>query len=337
MYKSYIKTRNKYYHSKFKYYRNKIKHLLLISKKSYYNNYFLNNSKNIKGTWFGIKQLVTLKQSKSNFPNKITINNSKITDPINIANSFNKYFASIGPNLSEIIPNVNCSIHDYLGEQQIQSVFLIPTTPDEIEREIDGLNASKATGPFSNPIRLLKILKLLLSKPLSHLFNISFSSGLVPDKLKIAKVIPVYKKGSRLEMSNYRPISLLSIFNKILEKLMYSRLMNFIKKHNILFENQFGFRSNHSTTQAILQITDKIQKSTENKLYSCGIFLDLSKAFDTVNHYILLQKLDHYGIRGVVKEWFRSYLDNRKQFVSVGSASSELEEVRTGVPQSSVL
>jgi hypothetical protein len=297
----------------------------------------LNNSKNIKGTWFGIKQLVTLKQSKSNFPNKITINNSKITDPINIANSFNKYFASIGPNLSEIIPNVNCSIHDYLGEQQIQSVFLIPTTPDEIEREIDGLNASKATGQFSIPIRLLKILKLLLSKPLSHLFNISFSSGLVPDKLKIAKVIPVYKKGSRLEMSNYRPISLLSIFNKILENLMYSRLMNFIKKHNILFENQFGFHSNHSTTQAILQITDKIQESTENKLYSCGIFLDLSKAFDTVNHYILLQKLDHYGIRGVVKEWFRSYLDNRKQFVSIGSASSELEEVRTGVPQSSVL
>ena len=146
LYKSYIKTRNKYYHSKFKYYRNKIKHLLLISKKSYYNNYFLNNSKNIKGTWFGIKQLVTLKQSKSNFPDKITINNSKITDPINIANSFNKYFASIGPNLSEIIPNVNCSIHDYLGEQQSQSVFLIPTTPDEIEREIDGLIACVAGG-----------------------------------------------------------------------------------------------------------------------------------------------------------------------------------------------
>jgi hypothetical protein len=125
----------------------------------------LNNSENIKGTWFGIKQFVTLKQSKSNFPNKITINNSKITDPINIANSFNKYFAaSIGPNLSEIIPNVNCSIyiHDYLGEQQSQSVFLIPTTPDEIEREIDGLNASKATGPYSIPIRLLKILKLIL-------------------------------------------------------------------------------------------------------------------------------------------------------------------------------
>ena len=137
-------------------------------------------------------------------------------------------------------------------------------------------------------------------------------------------------------MSNYRPISLLSIFNKILEKFMYSRLMNFIKKHNILFENQFGFRSIHSTTQAILQITDKIQKSIENKLYSCGIFLDL-KGFWHCKPLDFITKTWSLWNKGCCKGMVSILIDNRKQFVSVGSASYELEEVRTGVPQGSVL
>ena len=112
----------------------------------------------------------------------------------------------------------------------------------------------------------------------------------------------MYKKGLKSIVSNYRPISLLSVFNKILEKLMYNRLLNFLEKHQVLFSGQFGFRANHSTSHAILLITDKIQKAIENKLYSCGIFLDLCKAFDTVNHNILLKKLENYGIRGVANE-----------------------------------
>ena len=161
--------------------------------------------------------------------------------------------------------------------------------------------------------------------------------GVVPDNLKVASVIPVYKSGNHSSVSNYRPISLLSVFNKLLEKLMSKRITVYLEKYNILNENQFGFRNNRSTTQAILMIADKIQRAIENKMISCGIFLDLSKAFDTVDHRILLTKLDNYGIRGIANDWFRSYLDNRKQFVTLGNISSEQLPVICGVPQGSVL
>ena len=215
--------------------------------------------------------------------------------------------------------------------------MIYPATAGEIETEINNINSSKSVGPYSIPINLLKTLKSLLSKPLAHLFNCSFLSGVVPDKLKVARVIPVFKKGPRTLMTNYRPISLLSIFNKLLEKLMYNRLMDFLDKNEVLYNGQFGFRTKHSTSHAILLITDKIQKAIENKLFSCGIFLDLSKAFDTVNHHILLRKLENYGIRGIANQWFHSYLSNRKQFVSVFNDKSEELTITCGVPQGSVL
>ena len=165
----------------------------------------------------------------------------------------------------------------------------------------------------------------------------SFSSGCVPDQFKIATVIPVHKKDTTTCMNNYRPISLLSVFNKILEKLMHKRLIAFIDKYKILYDKQFGFREKYSTIQATLLITDRIQNAIENGLYSCGIFLDFSKAFDTVNHDILLKKLNHYGIRGIANKWFVSYLTNRRQHVSIGNTKTDDLIVSNGVPQGSVL
>ena len=179
--------------------------------------------------------------------------------------------------------------------------FLSPVTTLEVEDEITNLNVSKSVGPFSIPTKLLKILKFLLSGPLAYLFNCSFITGIIPDQFKLARVIPIYKKGSRSTVSNYRPISLLSVFNKILKKLMYKRVVTFLEKNQVIFQGQFGFHANHSTTNAILLIADKIQKAIENKMYSCGIFLDLCKAFDTVNHTILLKKLENSGIRGIAQ------------------------------------
>ena len=146
--------------------------------------------------------------------------------------------------------------------------------------------------------------------------------------------IPVFKKGSQTCLSNYRPISLLSVFHKLLEKLMYNRLINFLENHDILFDKQFGFRSKHNTDHAILS---KIQNSIEGREYSCGIFPDFSKAFDTVNHKILLKKLEHYGIRGIANEWSRSYLDDRLQIVIVNGVSSAKCSTSCGIPQGSVL
>ena len=199
----------------------------------------------------------------------------------------------------------------------------------EIENEISKLKSGKATGPFSISIDILKLLKSALSFPLTILFNTSFLSGTVPHDLKLANVIPVFKKGSQTCLSNYRPISLLSIFHKLLEKLMY--------KHNVLYDKQFGFRSKHDTDHAILSIVDKIQKAIEERNYSCGIFLDFSKAFDTVNHKILLSKLEHYGIRGIANDWFKSYLTDRQQVVMVNNVTSEKCGLTSGIPQGSVL
>ena len=337
-FKKFIKTRSVYCHTKLKLYRNKINHLIRISKRQYYNDYFNNYSNNSKRTWSGIKQIISLKQKLSSIPSNLIVNNQETNDTLQIANEFNTYFANIGNKLANEIPPINVSpAHYYPPFSQATSFFLFPTCSSEIEQEISNLNADKATGLYSIPTKILKLLKDLLSKPLEILFNCSFSQGVVPDSFKIARVIPVFKKGSETSTNNYRPISLLSVFNRILEKIMYTRLINYINKHCILFSKQFGFRTGHSTEHAILCILDKIQSAIESGLFSCGIFLDLSKAFDTVNHSILLDKLDHYGIRGVAKDWFSSYLRNRKQFVSINNTCSDYLDISCGVPQGSVL
>ena len=223
--------------------------------------------------WKGIKQIVTLKPSKLNIPNKIVKNGTEITNTMDIVNAFNDYFSKIGSNLAKLIEKSDISPLRYLKNPTPHSLFLLPVTSLEIEEEIMNLNTNKATGPYSIPIKLLKLIKAYMSGPLEILYNCSFSSGV--DKFKIAQVIPVHKKGPQSVMSNYRPISLLPIFNRLLEKLMYNRLMNFIEKNKILYNKQFGFRSGYSTEHAISLIVDKIQQSIDNRQYSCRIFIHL--------------------------------------------------------------
>ena len=155
--------------------------------------------------------------------------------------------------------------------------------------------------------------------------------------LKLTKIIPIYKKDSKLEVSNYRPISLLSNINKILEKLMFKRLNTFLEKENLIYNLQFGFRQKYSTNHALLSMTQQIKDTISKGNISVGVFIDFQKAFDTVNHKILLRKLEHYGVRGVALDWFSSYLTKRKQYVSVGGATSSITLIEHGVPQGSVL
>ena len=199
------------------------------------------------------------------------------------------------------------------------------------------LKTSKAVDHVVYLIKVLKLLQNVIAKPLEILFNTSFSTGIVPENFKLARVLPVFKKGDHTNLNNYRPISLLSVFNKLLEKLMYNRLIAYLQKKNILYDKQFGFCSQNSTEHAILTIIDKIQKAIENRNHSCGIFLDFSKAFDTVHHGILINKLEKYGIRGIANDWFASYLTGRKHFVSMNNISSNLNDINCGIPQGYVL
>ena len=176
-----------------------------------------------------------------------------------------------------------------------------------------------------------------MHKPLLHIFNQSLQSGIFPDKLKIARVTPSFKKGSDSELGNYRPISVLPCFSKILEKIMYNRLYKHLKEKDILYKKQFGFQEKHSTEHAILQLIDQVNNSFERNQFTLGIFIDLSKAFDTVDRKILSSKLKNHGVRGNNLKWFESYLNNRKQFIAYNNKYTSFEMTKCGVPQGSIL
>ena len=215
------------------------------------------------------------------------------------------------------------------------SLFLRPTDTDEIMKEINQLK-NKTTLDFR--VTLLKHAKQELVNGLVIIFNKSFQEGCFPEILKIAKVIPVHKDDVTTDPGNYRPISLLSVFKKLLEKVMLNRLLQFLNKNDILYKYQFGFRKNHATSNALTEVIDHIYKSPDEGNYVFGIYIDLKKAFDTVQHQILLYKLQHYGIRDIALEWFDSYLSKKKQFVVTNGIRSDiLESSDYGVPQRSVL
>ena len=184
---------------------------------------------------------------------------------------------------------------------------------------------------------IVKNVAHIVSRPLADIFNLSLSTGSVPEQLKIAKVILIYKKENAEIFSNYRPVSVLPCFSKIFERLGFNRCMAYIDKNNLLNEKQFGFRPNHSTYMAIIELMDKIANAVERNETTVGIFLALSKAFDTINYDILLYKLEHYGFRGVALDWFKSYLSNRKQFVRYQMHDSNHKIINCGVPQISIL
>ena len=343
-----IKVKNKLFsqgrHNKYIYYRNKITTLIRLSKAQYYANLFEINKSNTRKTWAIINSLLHSKKGKSG-KNSIlalkdpTLNGEICTDKKRLPHIMNEFFATIGQNLANKIPTTNTmNFYDYMTDiNQPNSLFCEPVSAKEIENEILLLPNNKACGLYSIPLSFLKIARSIVSFHLANLFNLSVQTGDYPSKLKIAKVIPVYKEDDNTEPSNYRPISLLSIFNRLFEKVMYSRLMDFIEKNNILSDSQYGFRKRHSTHHAVLDIIDQIHSNLDSKLYTCAIFLDLKKAFDTVNHEILLKKLYLYGIRGCVQDWFASYLSNRTQTTSIESNISSKQPINFGIPQGSIL
>ena len=253
--------------------------------------------------------------------------------PEKINTNFNNFFTNVGPNTENLIPKVpNISPSKFLRNRN-QINFVIAHVANEEILDIINPLENKSTGPSSIPLKMLSVIPDLIIIPLAHIINMSFLTGVYPDLLKIVKIVPIHKGGSSQDVNNYRPISLLSIFDKIIEKLIHKKLYGFQEEHNILYHNQFGFKKNNSTVHALIQISEMIKASIDTGKFGCGIFIDLRKAFDTVNHEILLNKLEHYGIRDSMLKWFQSYLIDRKQ---INGQSSELLLNNCGVPQGSV-
>ena len=292
---------------------------------------------NAKKSWTGINSILHRRSKQKNSDIFLNVDGKLVTDQKVVSKLFNKYFVNVADDLAKKIPKPTTKYQDYLKNPNEHSIYLHETTPDEVEKIIGKLDSKKAADIYGMSSNLIKEGGTVIVEIITFLFNISITQGKFPDVLKNAKIIPIHKGDSRLEMSNYRPISLLPTLSKIFEKLMYSRLINFFKKHNTLYENQYGFQSNMSTEYAVNKVLNYVVETLERNEIGVCIFLDFAKAFDTVNHEILINKLEHYGIRGVALNWLKSYLTNRMQCTEIGDTQSELELIKCGVPQGSVL
>ena len=317
--------------------RNRVSRSLKKSKIEHHKSYFDMLNTNIKKTWEGIRKIVNVKKSTHFSISQLNIKGKITDDPVEITNKFNNFFVNVGPETEKGVPKVpNTSPDKFLKNRNHFNFIITHISEEEILEIIQSL-PNKSIGPASIPLKLLKVVADIIVVPLCRIINLSFSTGVFPEILKVAKVIPLHKGDSTDELNNFRPISLLSIFDKIMEKLMHKRLYMFLEEHKILYEKQFGFQKKSSTAHSLIEITEKIRESIDNGKYGCGIFIDLKKAFDTVNHEILLKKLEHYGIRGTPLKWFESYLTNRKQYVFYNGVSSDTQIITCGVPQGSVL
>ena len=238
-------------------------------------------------------------------PNYIHDEGQKIDTQLDIANKFNNHFCRFGKVLAKKVKPSNLNnFQQYLCNRVCSSMFLNPTSAFEIRCIINQLNINKSCGSDGIEAKFIVLASEVLSPVLAILFNACFDFGIFSTCLKTAKVVPVYKAGDINEVTNHRPISILSIVSKILEKLVHTWTLSFLKCHSVLTFIQYGFRPKYSTLHALLDITNSALDNIEKKLYTGLVFIDLTKAFDTVNHLILLYKLEHYEIRGIVNNFW---------------------------------
>ena len=322
--------------NEYKTYRNLYNRLIRIAKATHYSELIEQHRGNISKTWKILNKLLGKNLNKSN-PQIFNINNIQTEDKSQISNAFCSYFTDIGNQYAASIGPSSKQFNEYLIGNCSKSLFLHPTDKRDIIRIINELKPKNSCGHDGISSKLVKDLKNEIALPLSIMINASIESGHVPDTMKLAKVIPIYKSKDKQMLNNYRPISLLPIFSKILEKVVYQMLFNFLNTNNALFSSQYGFRKNHSTINAVTELVSHVIKAMNRRENTISVFLHLSKAFDTVNHNILLRKPEFYGIRGIALEWFKHYLTGRKQYVLYNNTQSSKQYITCGVPQGSVL
>ena len=314
-----------------------LKSNIRLAKTQYYHSVFEKFKKDIKHNWTTIKELLNrVKDNKSSAP-EFQIDGICVSDPQIITNKFNHYFNSIGPSLAENINSPNIDFRSFLPDGVRQQFSFHEVQEETISKIIDKFPAKTSCGIDGISLKFIKQIKDVIVKPLCTIINQSLTTGIFPNKLKIAKIVPVHKKNDVHVIDNYRPISVLPALSKIFEKIVLIQLTEHFKSQNILYPSQYGFRENHNTEHAVMENIDNIIENIENSTLPLNIFLDLSKAFDTLDHNILLYKLSYYGITGNSYKLCESYLSNRQQYVEYNGYKSELLPITTGVPQGSIL
>ena len=346
LYRKHLKNQsNKQIHAKYKRYNSELKRTKRAAMKQYYNAKCTEHRDNTRKLWQTINQVIKKKNNKTEVIEALIIENIHVTSGSVIVNEFGKYYSTVGKKLAEGMPSPRRTVASYLKEVESnqKSIFLMPVTEVEIRKIIGKLLPKHSSGIDNINNKILKELGDLIVYPLTKIFNNSLCEGIFPRAMKQAKVVPLYKSKNRELTTNYRPISLLLTLSKILEKLMYSRVYKFLCTTNQLYVSQYGFRKQHSCEHAVGELVARITKGMETGKFTAGIFLDLSKAFDTLEHDVVYAKLEKYGLRGTCLQWFQSYLSDRTMLVSCKAGEtgneykSETYTVTYGTPQGSCL
>lgn len=324
--------------------RNRVRKMIKQSKRKYYYTLFYKNRNNPKKTWEVINSLALNKVKDKCAPPKLRMDSGLvITEGDAICDAFNSFFSTVGPRLAGDIParyhlhTDNTLMCDPNYTQETVFDEFEPCVSDEICTIIDDLDANTATGLDGISTKAIKCLKNVIAEKLAACINRCLVDGTFPDALKMAKVSPIHKAGSRSDPNNYRPVSVLPVFSKIFERVLYSRLNSYLSEKNILIREQYGFRSKSSTLTATVDLITKIKTNIDKKNIVLGVFIDLKKAFDTVSHAKLLGKLRNIGITGTALKMFSSYLQNRRQVVKFDIYESSAQNVTYGIPQGSII
>jgi hypothetical protein len=337
LYKNFTASRNFNDLESYKMYRNRYNSLLRAAKKLYYEQQLEIHQRNPKKTWDILNESLNRDVSKGSHIDKIKINDTVFTKPQDISDKFNDFFCDVPRTIRSSIPRTTAKPEDYLTETGLNFNF---SPVDESEVLELGMSIESKTSLDINGLnsKVLKEVLPSISSPLSYIFNRSLLTGLIPDKLKVARTCPIFKSDEREYLTNYRPISCLPVISKIMEKLVYKRLSKFLNENNLLYKHQYGFQSGKSTIHPLTNILNFITSAFNNNEIAVAVFLDYQKAFDLVDHNILLLKLRKLGIKGIPLLWFENYLKNRKQFVMAnGTLSSFFRLLEFSVPQGSIL
>ena len=312
---------------------------IVAAKNNFYSQKIEEYKNDIKKTWTTINQIVNKRRSKTKYPPFFEVDGKKITDRQEMASEFNQFFSTIGQKLADEIPSNGLPrMEDFLGEKPRCSFNFQPTNSDRVSKILHEMAPKHSAGQDGIPPCLVKDVIEDIAPALSIAINLSIKVGIFPSELKIAKIVPLFKnKGKIWHFENWRPVALLPALSKVYEKELHLQITEYFTSNSLFCENQFGFRKGRSTEDATLIFHDRIKQMLDNRQTPFAVFLDLSKAFDTIDHDLLLRKLAFYGFSNLALRLMESYLRDRRQYVDLDGMTSDQCDVSVGVPQGSIL